>query len=166
MSNLPFIQPKRDIYLNLGILLIIINRLAVTSNGKRNLSFERLQCFYFLVNNPLILNKVVSLAERKEINIKNSYFYKVESVSLDVDDLYDKNKLKLLIKIISLYGYLSVEINSDSGFVFYLSDKGSNLVSSLDSDYFNEINQLVEALLFLRSKSISKIVGFIRNAIR
>ncbi|NUF32313.1 hypothetical protein HUN28_19210, partial [Acinetobacter oleivorans] len=104
--------------------------------------------------------------DRKEIDIKESYFYKVDSISLDVDDLYDKNKMKTLIQIISLQGYISIEISPEGSFVFYLSDKGVSLVSSLDSEYFKEINQLVEALLFLRSQSIGKIVGFIRNAIR
>jgi len=166
MSNLPFIQPKKEIYLNLCVILIIINHLANTPKGKRNLTFERLQNFYFLVNNPIILNKVILLADRKEIDVKESYFYKVDSISLDVDDLYDKNKMKTLIQIISLQGYISIEISPEGSFVFYLSDKGVSLVSSLDSEYFKEINQLVEALLFLRSQSIGKIVGFIRNAIR
>jgi hypothetical protein len=166
MNNLPFIQPRKELYLNISVILIIIGHMSTTPRGKKNLNIEKLQMFYYLVNNPIVLNKVIVLAEKNKVYIEDSYFYLVDSISLDVDDLYDRDKIKILIKMISLQGYLSVDFNEDNGFSFYLNERGVEVLSSLNSNYFEKINKYVEAIYFLRSLTASKISGLISNAIR
>ena len=91
--------------------------------------------------------------------------YTVDSISINVDDLYDVEKIKILIKIVTLKGYVSVDLNKDDGFVFYLNQDGSSIVSKLETEYFNKINKFIDAILFLRSFSLSKINSLVNSAI-
>lgn len=165
MNNLPYLQPKKELFLNLSILLLIINKLGLTVKGKKNLSFDKIRIFYFLINNPIILNKFLYLSGKELLEVDELDCYTVDSISINVDDLYDVEKIKILIKIVTLKGYVSVDLNKDDGFVFYLNQDGSSIVSKLETEYFNKINKFIDAILFLRSFSLSKINSLVNSAI-
>lgn len=164
MNSLPYIQPRNEIYLNIGVVLIIINYFFCTVRGKKNLNIERIQLLYFIVNNPLIMNRIIGISGKNQIQLSDSYAYGVNSFSLNVDDLYDKERLKYLIKTISILGYLAVENKDD--FVFFLNEKGLSVVSDLNSDYFLDIKRFIESISFLKSKSNSAISNLINESIR
>jgi len=165
MNNLPYLQPKKELFLNLSILLLIINKLGLTVKGKKNLSFDKIRIFYFLINNPIILNKFLYLSGKELLEVDELDCYTVDSISINVDDLYDVEKIKILIKIVTLKGYVSVDLNKDDGFVFHLNQDGSSIVSKLETEYFNKINKFIDAILFLRSFSLSKINSLVNSAI-
>ena len=166
MSDLPYIQPKKELDLNMGILLLILDNLAETVRGKRNLNIEKMQIFYFLVNNPLILNKALSMLGQQQRSINHCEYYTVENLLLDVDDLYDKSKIALLLKMMSIKGYISVEFNKNEGFVFYLSEEGKKTLLHLDCNYFNKVREIVKAASILRSKSLGKLNGLVNTVVR
>ncbi|WP_288455944.1 ABC-three component system middle component 4 [uncultured Acinetobacter sp.] len=166
MKKLPFIQPKKEFYLNVAVLLLVLNKLFETSRGKKNLNIDRIQTFYFLVNNPQILNKVLAHFNKKQIEIDVTDYYTVEKIFLDVSDLYDKKKLAVLIRFITLKGYVAVDFTKEDGFVFCLNSSGEDIVESLNSSYFKKITFFTEAALTLRSKNLSSINTFINSLIR
>ncbi|WP_337917170.1 ABC-three component system middle component 4, partial [Vibrio cholerae] len=98
MSKLPYIQPNKDKYYNLGIILILLNSLSRTKRGKLNITIERLQIFYFLVTRPVLMNQVLSLAGKKLKELEEVDVYSVSTISQNVDELFDKNKIRLLLK--------------------------------------------------------------------
>mgnify|MGYP006157637109 CR=1 FL=1 len=85
MNNLPYLQPKKELFLNLSILLLIINKLGLTVKGKKNLSFDKIRIFYFLINNPIILNKFLYLSGKELLEVDELDCYTVDSISINVD---------------------------------------------------------------------------------
>ena len=72
-----------------------------------------------MINNPIILNKFLYLSGKELLEVDELDCYTVDSISINVDDLYDVEKIKILIKIVTLKGYVSVDLNKDDGFVFF-----------------------------------------------
>ncbi len=116
MSKLPFIQPERELHYNLGILLLILGSLAQTSRNKKVLTIDKIQSFYFLVTKPAFLNKVLMLANKRQIAIDDVDYYTVDTLSVNVDELFDRERLLIMIKILSSKNYLSSEYSSSEGF--------------------------------------------------
>ena len=100
MNKLPFIQPERELHYNLGILLLILGSLAQTSRKKKVLTIDKIQSFCFLVTKPAFLNKVLMLANKRQIAIDDVDYYTVDTLSVNVDELFDRERLLIMIKIL------------------------------------------------------------------
>ena len=161
MSKLPYIQPNKDKHYNLGIILILLNRLSRTKRGKLNITIERLQIFYFLVTRPVLMNQVLSLAGKKVKELDEVDVYSVNTISQNVDELFDKNKIRILLKELISYDYIDVHFNEKDGFLFELNDIGKSKVEELNSGYFIKIMKFSESLSLLLSESTSKLNSYI-----
>lgn len=166
MNKLPYIQPERELFYNLGILLLIINNLSKTKRNKKVLTLEKTQSFYFLVTRPFFLNKVLKLANKSQIHIDEVDYYTVNTLSTNVDELFDRERLLLLIKILSSKKYLLSEYSKSEGFLLDLTESGRYAANKLDGGYFKKILIFLDQLSSLQSQSPSKLNGYINTVLR
>lgn len=166
MNNLPYLRPEKDYYYNIGILLIIVGNLARTKRSKLVLSIDKLQTFYFLVTRPVFLNKVLSLAGKNQFSLPHSDFFTVDTISPNVDELFNREKIKSLLKSISARGFLAVSFSEKEGFLFELNDLGRAKLKHLSGGYFDKINSFVASLANLQSESASKLNSYINTILK
>ncbi|MDC5850830.1 hypothetical protein OPW32_16670 [Vibrio europaeus] len=161
MSSLPYIQPNKDKYYNLGIILILLSKLSRSKRGKLSINLERLQIFYFLVTRPVLMNEVLSCAGKKLSGLDEVDVYSVSTISQNVDELFDKKKVRTLLKELVSYGYIQVHLTGSDGFVFELNELGKLKAEELDCGYFEKISTFSESLKLLLSESTSKLNSYI-----
>lgn len=166
MTKLPYIQPERELHYNLGILLLILDSLAQTKRQKRVLTIDKIQTFYFLVTRPAFLNKVLIRADKRQIDIDNADYYTVDTLSVNVDELFDRKRLLIMIKILSAKKYISVEYSNSEGFLFDLSETGKSKAEQIQEGYFRKIRLFIKQLTSLQSQSPSKLNGFINAVLK
>lgn len=166
MTKLPYIQPERELYYNLGVLLLVLRNLAETKKHKKVLSIDKIQSFYFLTTRPSLLNRVLLLANKNQINIDESDYYTVGTLSPNTEELFDRERLLTMLKILASKKFLSVEYSNSDGFLFYLTDIGKAKSKELTEGYFQKISSFIELLSELQSQPPSKLNGYINSALR
>jgi len=166
MNSLPYIEPNRELSLNLGLLLILLESLAVTKKEKRVLNLDKTQLFFYLLLNPVIMNRVLILAGKKEINMRENEYYTVSSMSSNVDALFDREKIKDLFKVLASKELIEVTYSAKEGFLFELNERGISQSQSLNDNYFSLVRKYTKQLETLRSFSIGKLNGFINMVLR
>lgn len=166
MNKLPYIQPDRELHYNLGILLLILARLAQTSRGKKVLTIDKIQSFYFLATKPAFLSKVLMLANKHQNAIDDVDYFTVDTLSVNVDELFDRERLLIMIKILSFKEYLVSEYSNSEGFLFDLTGAGKLTASKLEGGYFRKIKQFIEQLSSLQSQSPGKLNGYINTVLK
>ncbi|WLI34278.1 ABC-three component system middle component 4 [Pseudomonas sp. FP818] len=166
MTSLPYIQPERELYYNLGVLLLVLGTLAETKKRKKILSIDKIQSFYFLTTRPSLLNRVLLLANKNQINIDESDYYTVGTLSPNMEELFDRNRLLTMLKILASKKFLSVEYSNSEGFLFGLTEIGKSKSRELTEGYFQKISSFIELLSELRSQTPSKLNGYINSALR
>ncbi len=162
---LPFIEPEDDIYINLCVLLLLINSLAKTNRGTLKLNNNRMHIFLYLLKNPTALNKVLDILGEGNVILQDRDSYSVASMSPNIDPLFDRKALKSLLSVLVAKKMVSVTYRKDDGFIYYLSERGGHAVSGLNGEYLTKIRQLCEKLKALLSytegqlnKTISRII--------
>lgn len=166
MNKLPYIQPERELHYNLGILLLILGSLAQNARKKKVLTIDKMQSFYFLVTRPVFLSKVLMLADKQQIAIDEVDYYTVDTLSENVDELFDRERLLAMIKILSSKKCLSSEYSKSDGFLFDLTDTGKLIASKLEDGHFRKIGLFIEQLSSLQSQSPSKLNGYINAVLK
>lgn len=166
MDKLPYIQPERELHYNMGILLLITEKLAQTPRNKKTLTIEKMQLFYFLVTRPVFLNKVLTLASKRRIDFDRFDYYTVDTLSVNVDELFDRDRLLILLKILSSKGCLSIEYSKSEGFLFDLTESGRDTAKKVDGGYFRRIRSYLEQSCSLQSLSSSKLNGYINSVLK
>ena len=166
MAKLPYIQPERELHYNLGVLLLILDDLAKTKLHRKVLTLDKLQTFYFLATRPIFLNKVLGLLGKSQIDIDDSDYYTVDTLSVNVAELFDRQRLLTMIKILSEKDYLSVGYSDSEGFLFALSELGKSKVDQLHEGYFRKIRLFVNRLSALQTHSPSKLNGYINTVLK
>lgn len=163
---LPFIEPEDDIYINLCVLLLLINSLAKTSRGTLKLNNNRLHVFLYLLKNPTALNKMLGILGKGNVTLQDRDTYSVTSISPNIDPLFDREALKSLLSVLVAKNLVLVTYKKDDGFFYSLSETGNNAVSDLNDEYLTEIKQLCEKLKTLLSYTESQLNKTINRIIR
>lgn len=107
------------------------------------------------------MNQVLSLSGKNVKKLEEVDVYSVSTISQNVDELFDKNKIRALLKELISYGYIDVNLTEKDGFVFELSNIGKSKVKDLKSGYFLKIISFSESLKLLLSESTSKLNSYI-----
>lgn len=157
-GNLPYIYVDDECDFNLGILLIIIDRLALSSRMNYKLDFDRIQIFMYLVKNPSKINKVLEVAGKKYIHLQQEQLYTIESLSQNVDILFMRSKVKFLIKKLASMGALKVIDDSKNGISYFLSEKGEKIALELNDRYYVKTVEIVDGISSLLSLSSSRLL--------
>jgi hypothetical protein len=166
MNNLPYLQPDKDYFYNFGILVLIIESLARTKRDKLVLNIDKLQTFYFLVTRPVFLNKVLLLANKKQLNISISDYHTVDTISPNIEELFNRKKITTLLKGMSRRDYIRLSFDGKDGFLFELSEKGKNASEQLSDGYFKNIKNFTNSLLSLQSESSPKLNLYINTILK
>lgn len=157
MNNLPYINPDHELYLNVGILLIILENLSYTKRNKKILTINKIQIFYYLVSRPIILNRMLGFSKKEEVLLDDVEYYTVASISSNFDPLFDREKIKLLFKVLSSRKIIDVSYNDGDGFLFELNEEGKKIAENLTGNYFSMVRKYTKQLSLLQSESISKL---------
>jgi len=161
MNSLPYLQPDNDFYLNIGIVMLIIDGLSITKRKKRVLTIDKIQTFYFLVTRPVFLNKVLEKAGKEPIIIGEDEYYTIETLSVNVDELFDRDRLKLIIKYMSSKKWLEINYREKEGFLLELNAEGAFRAGRLLENHFIKIHRYISQLRLLQSESPSKLNSYI-----
>ncbi len=166
MTNLPYIQLEQELHYNLGVLLLILDSLAQTKRKKKVLTIDKIQTFYFLVTRPVFLNKVLCLANKIKIDIDDDDYYTVDTLSVNVDELFDRERLLIMIKILSSKKYLLVEYSDSEGFLFDLNEVGKAKAQQIQEGYFRKIRLFIKQLSSLQSQSPSRLSWYVNSVLK
>lgn len=166
MSDLPYIQIEKELFLNLGIVVLIINELASTKRGKKILTIEKLQIFFFLVTRPVFLNKVLENNGKPTIIMREEEYYTVNTLSVNLDELFDREKIKSIIKLLSYKKWLDFEYDKKYGFLINLNNIGKKSAEEFTGGHFDKIKRYSHQLSFLQSESPSKINEYINQVFK
>lgn len=164
MTNLPYLDPNKELSLQAGVVLILLEKLAETKRGKLVLNFERLQVFFYLIQKPTSLNSVLRKAGKSTANLKYYETYSVNTVSHNIDALTDRSDLKAIIQYLASRSLLKCEYTKSEGFVFSLSEIGAAATAQLESVHFADLRRLAESLISLQTQSVTKLRQFVKFA--
>lgn len=164
--SLPYIEPEDDIYLNLSIVLIVIQTLGVTKKGTLKINNERLHIFLYLLKNPVKLNSVLDSLGKNNVLLSEQNTFSITSISPNVDPLFDRQMLKSILSILVANKLVDIEFKSKDGFFYKLSEKGRFIVREFSDEYLIEIKVLCEKLKSVLSFSESKLNQTLNQIIR
>jgi hypothetical protein len=166
MNNLPYLQPEKDYFYNFGIIILVIEILARTKREKLVLNIDKLQTFYFLVTRPVFLNKVLSLANKKQMKIRITDYHTVDTISPNIEELFNRKKITTLLQGLSRRGYICLTFDKKDGFLFELSETGKAASEKLTGGYFTNIKSFANILVSLQSESPAKINLYINTVLK
>lgn len=138
---LPFLEPEHDIYLNLSIVLIIINTLGKTKRGAFKINNGKLHIFLYLIKNPTALNKILALLGESEVLLSEHESYSITSISPNIDPLFDRYALKALLSILVAKNLVEVVYKKNDGFFYILNEDGIKVAANFHDEYFLEVGQ-------------------------
>lgn len=183
-QSLPYILIDDDFNLNYCLVALILYKLGLSPKNNAVLDFERLQIFLYLTKYPSKINSVLKLAGKKFATINSQYTYTIESLSTNVDMLFDRAKLKYLLRHLAARGMLACDKTSDPRSLKYLlspsgtqfveflitrSDEGvdgseySSIVSRLSGNYFLAALEAIDNLSSLQSQPLSKLNSYLNT---
>ena len=154
--KLPFIEPDEDIYLNICVVMVIIYYLGSTKRGALKINNERLHIYDYLVRNPKKLNEfLLQLGKGNLSNTRDDY--SISSISYNLDPLFDRERMKSILTILTSNKLVNVTYKSKSGFLYSLTENGKSKVENLDCEYFSEIKYYSKQLASTLSLSDSQL---------
>jgi len=155
--NLPYIAIDEDLHLNLAIVIIIIAKLARNSRGNLKLDLPKIQIFMFLIKHPSHINPILEGIGKKPIDLMQYTTYTIDSLAINVDELFNIKKTRILLKRLANLNLLEAVDDSKNGLSFFLNDNGIKLANDFTEAHFNSVNTYINALLPLLSITSSKL---------
>lgn len=157
MNILPYIDPDRELGLNVCIAMIILDKLSQTKRGSHILSIDRAQIYMHLAMRPKVLNDVLLLLSKKQIPLRDDEYFNVNAISLNSDFFYDRKLIKKIIALIGSLGFLHVSYFEKDGFVLSLTEQGKSYSNDLNRPYFDDVRKYSEYMINLQSVSINNL---------
>lgn len=172
ISSLPYLPIDEDIDLNTSILLLLLLNMGQSSRGSFVLDFEKIQIFLYLIKNPSKISKVLRMADKPGKPLDKKLTHTIESMSSNVDMLFNRRKAKLLLRRLAALGFLKCVDDAKTSSVRYaLSDTGSDFARSLsdgvdDKSYFHSLGEILSKLAPLQSQSNAKLNAWLNTLFR
>lgn len=179
---LPYLSIDDDFNLNYSLVVLILHKLSLSTKNNAVLDFEKIQIFLYLTKNPSRINPILNLAGKKNAPIRSQYTYTIESLSTNVDILFDRAKLKYLLRELAARGMLScVKGTEQEPVKFLLSEKGESFAYSLigqydpamdfpslsplmsEVNYFSATLEVITSLVALQSQSTNKLHSYLNT---
>lgn len=162
----PFLNPDQDINLNCGLLLLTILSLGKSIRGIPLLNNDRLLIFLYLLKNPIILESVLEQVGRREIYLTNIEIFSINSISINLDPLFDRDWLKSLLMMVSSLGYIEAKYRKVDGFMYLLTSAGRGAAERLEGPYFDRIKVYLKNLELMKSEPTQNLNRLINNIFR
>ncbi len=157
MTNLPYIEPINELSLNVGVVMSILARLAQTKTGKLVLNLERIQIYLFLVFRPTTLNKLLSYQKQHTVRLRTEEEFSVNAISANVDQLFDRNSLQVILKLLHQRDFLEIDYNKTNGFMFSLTEQGKKQFCDLNGKFYTDINRYTDKIFQMQSVKVSTL---------
>ncbi|MBD8482359.1 hypothetical protein IFU12_13275 [Pseudomonas coleopterorum] len=137
-----------------------------------------------MVKNPSKINPMLALAGKKLSPIKPQYTFTIDSLSSNVDILFDRSKLKSLLKHMAARGMLECDKFTDpKSLKYYLSQAGIRFTEGLmdlssgsatedsersnvnahDNIYFKALLDVAESLIPLQTQPNTKLNSYLNT---
>ncbi|UEM40637.1 ABC-three component system middle component 4 [Pectobacterium aquaticum] len=162
MNALPYIPLDEELSLNLAIFSKILHLLGKNKLGKPTLDIDKAKIFMYLIKNPSKIERVMILAGKKAPSIDITQIYTIKSMSINVDILFSKEKIKEILINMSALGFLTVKKIEDVTFL-ELSESGLSFAESLVGGYYDQIHLYIDGVSSLKSLSASKLYKILNN---
>ncbi|WDH33411.1 ABC-three component system middle component 4 [Pseudomonas chlororaphis] len=172
INSLPYLPIDEELGLNTAILVLLLSEMAQNKRGNLVLDFEKIQIFLYLIKNPSKISKILRLADKPSAPLDKKLTYTIESMSSNVDILFNRRKVKLLIRHIAALGLLRCEGAAKSNSIRYvLSDMGNNFAGSLtnevtDKNYFCSLIEIISKLEPLQSQPTTKLNAWLSTLLK
>lgn len=163
---LPFMNSDDDVYVNIGIMIIIIGTLSKTSRNTLKLNNEKLHAFYFLVKNPVILNLFLNKTGKGNVSLSEADSFSISSISPNLEPLFDRALLKSLLAVLISKNFIDVVYKESKGFFYILTTKGANVFDQLKEEYFIEIKLFCEKLTRVMSISDTEFNSTLQSILK
>jgi hypothetical protein len=166
MGSLPYLNPDVNDELNVGLLLLLVHELGRTDRGRLLLNNERLLIFLYLVKNPVMLERVLLELGRQGVVLDDVEAYSVNSISVNVDPLFDNAWIKRILRYAASRKFISAVLRKSDGFMYLLSEEGERVVKDLNGDYFNRVREYAIKLKQLNTTSNSNLNKLLNSIFR
>lgn len=166
MGFLPYLNPDINDELNVGLLLLLIHELSRTERGRLLLNNERLLILMYLVKNPVILERVLLELGRQGVTLDDTEAYSVNSISVNVDPLFDNTWIKRILKYAASRSFIVATLRKSDGFMYTLSTEGEETVKKLSGDYFSRVREYTNKLKQLNTVSNSNLNKLLNSIFR
>lgn len=166
MNSLPYLDPDRELLLNAGITLLILDGLAVTEKGRKTLTIEKIQSLSYLVTRPSILNRISREAGVAELRLQENEYFTISTISANVDPLFDREKYQLVLRFLASRELLTASYDEKDGFLFELNENGKNAASGLQGGYFSTVRKYLKQLNQLQSVSVTRLNKYLNSIFR
>lgn len=163
MIKLPYIIPDNDRFLNVGLLLLIIQSLGKTSRGKLLLNNERILIFMYLVKNPPLIVEALGKLGRPIFYLTPEESHSVSSISVNLDPLFDNAWIKELLRHVASLGLLQAKFRKGDGFLYALTEKAENMTARLSGDYFDRVRDYLSHLESIKAETTSSLHSLLNN---
>lgn len=157
MFNLPFIIPDDELELNLIILVLIVDKLSVTSKGNFVLDGERIIMYFYLVKNPHILNKLLISLSKKNIQLKSYELASFKAENTDIDTLFDNKSIKKYLQILISKELIVIKYSEKMGFIYTSTKNTVETIQRIDNIYLKRVLVFINKLEQTISIPISKM---------
>lgn len=155
--NLPFVDPDRNLHLNLAVVLIIVSRLNKSKRGKSVLDQDRINIYHYLLSNPTQLQFVILKSGKLPPTIGIEDEFSLKALAPDLDEAYDTKETGLLIQALIEKNLIRCSLSDDGSALYSITSEGEQIEQALVADYFDMIRAYCHNLLDLQSTTVSKI---------
>lgn len=165
MSLLPYIPLDEEFNLNLCILLIVINILGENRNSDAIMDINKAQVFMYLVKNPSKIERAMYLSGKKIPVIDRVETHTVKGLSLNVDILFNAEKIKGLIKYIACKGMIEA-VKNDGVTLIKTSKHGKIFCDELEGEFFSQVKLHAKSISTLKSNTTSNLNKLVNGLVR
>lgn len=149
--TLPYTSPERDLHFNLALGLLVLDQLAETNRKKLLLNLDRLSLFIFLMKNPLVATRLLSLLGHGAFLVDSSESFSVRSLAPSWDELLNQEPVKTVVRYLGARKMLCAAYRKSDGVMLNLTDEGKSSAKALDGPFFRRAVARVELLAQLNS---------------
>ncbi|HBG05253.1 MAG: hypothetical protein A2075_20940 [Geobacteraceae bacterium GWC2_58_44] len=103
-----FIEPDNDLHLNFCTGLLLIQELCKNQRGKPVLNIEKFGMCLFLVNHPLILNRVLAGLGNNQIYLEAVEIENIRSLNPNIEFVTHNTKVRDLVRFMIINGLITV----------------------------------------------------------
>lgn len=165
-GDIPFIDVDNDLNFNLALVLFAINEFSLNKLNNLKLDFSKLQVLVYLLKNPSKINSFLECSGQKHAAIDDKQLHTVESLSINVDVLFNRDKLKTILKLLLSKGLVRVINDDKNGLSYFLTPDGKRVVSELSGGYFEIVTSHLSALKPLQSMAPTKLFSTINTVFK
>lgn len=169
ISSLPYLPIDEEFDLNTAVLVLLLSKMAQNNRGNLVLDFEKIQIFLYLIKNPSKISKMLRLADKPGVPLDKKLTHTIESMSSNVDILFNRRKAKFLIRRLAALGFLRCErVAKDNSIRYALSESGNSFAGSLireatDKNYFYSLTEIISRLGSLQSQPTTKLNAWLNT---